>query len=31
MRFANVLPIALAQIRANKLRSVFTLVGVIVS
>src|SRR6187455_3609642 len=31
MRFIDVLSIALAQIRANKLRSFFTLLGIIVS
>src|SRR5215216_3712606 len=31
MRFADVLTIALTQIRANKLRSFFTLLGIIVS
>jgi len=31
MRFIDVLAIALGQIRANKLRSFFTLLGIIVS
>jgi putative ABC transport system permease protein len=31
MRFADVLAVALGQIRANKLRSLFTLLGIIVS
>ena len=31
MRFTDVLAIALGQIRANKLRSFFTLLGIIVS